>query len=292
MVIQLESQEAVLPLRSVAREFGVAPESADGQMLNLIEQALDFVVAVRLGDKLPSELNGGEASWKPNEQDRKIAISRVRHNLVRCVFALMGKSVTISNGGVPGWEEEPENRELLNQAITGATAQIDGTNAAEIVARAALISDELAYVESMRRTLARGISGPREKLLRIKADQVPVSRQETVKQVQALARRGLTEIMSRFDDVDIRLDDILAMLRDTPAAVAWLRRQRDWLFRTNHAWGPVFADWAGAPNHYDDFLWKVVERTYLFLAPRYMSFQEWSVNDIRMRQEPLRATVW
>jgi hypothetical protein len=31
-------------------------------MLILIEQALDYVVSLRLGDKLPSELNGGAAS--------------------------------------------------------------------------------------------------------------------------------------------------------------------------------------------------------------------------------------
>ena len=53
MVVQLSSQEAVLPLKSVAREFRIEPNSADGQMLELIEQALDFVVALRIGDKLP-----------------------------------------------------------------------------------------------------------------------------------------------------------------------------------------------------------------------------------------------
>src|ERR1700677_2568654 len=72
MVIQLDKQEAVLPLKSVAREFRVDPESADGRMLGLIEQALEFVVALKLGDKLPSELNGGVASWDPTDQDRRI----------------------------------------------------------------------------------------------------------------------------------------------------------------------------------------------------------------------------
>ena len=76
MVIRLEGQEAVLPLGSVAREFRVDAESADGQMLTLIEQALDFVVSIKIGDKLPSELNGGAASWEPTAQDRRIAASR------------------------------------------------------------------------------------------------------------------------------------------------------------------------------------------------------------------------
>ena len=82
------------------------------------------------------------------------------------------------------------------------------------------------------------------------------------------------------------------MLRDMETTTLWLRHQRDWLFRTNQSWGPVFADWANAPSHFDDFLWKVIERTYLFLAPRFMSFQEWTARDSRLKQESVRVTVW
>jgi hypothetical protein len=292
MVVQLESQDAVLPLRSVAREFKVEPGSADGKMLELIEQALDFVVLLRLGDKLPSELDGGQASWEPSEQDRRIAASQVRHNLVRCVFARMRRTVTVKGGATPGWEEEAHNRVLLQQAINGAAAQIEGTNEAEIATRVDSLNTEMAYIECMRRTLVRGINGPREKLLRIKLGEVPIARQETVKQVQTLARRGLAEITTRFDSVDQRLDDVLAMVRDLPPAVAWLRTQRDWQFRTNHAWTPVFTDWANAPSNFDDFLWRVVERTYTFLAPRYMSFQEWNIRDTRVKKDTMRVDTW
>ncbi|WP_428485377.1 hypothetical protein [Rhodopila sp.] len=292
MVMRLEKQEAVLPLRSVAREFGVDPDSPDGQMLNLIEQALDFVVALRLGDTLPSELNGGKASWKPTEQDRMLATSRVRHNLVRCVFARMGQSVTLSGTMTPGWEDTAGNRDLMKKAIDGAAAQLDGAEVAEVTEGIGSLSEEMACIETMRRTLMRGIARPREKLLALQIIEVPVSRRDTVKQVQALARRGLKEITDRFDQVDARLDDILAMLRDLPAAIAGLRRQRDWLYRTGQAWEPMFADWAAAPNHYDDFLWRVVERSYSFLAPRFMSFQEWATAGSLLKQKEARVTVW
>jgi hypothetical protein len=292
MVVQLESQDAVLPLRSVAREFKLDPERGDGRMLGLIEQALDFVVSVRLGDKLPSELYGGEASWEPSTQDRLIAASKVRHNLVRCVFARMRKTVSIKGGAAPGWEEDAQNRMLLQQAVNGAAAQIEGSSEGEIETRVEALNNEMAYIECMRRTLIRGINGPREKLLRIKLGELPIARQETVKQVQTLARRGLAEITNRFDAVDQRLDDVLAMVRDLPPAVAWLRAQRNWQFRTNHAWTPVFTDWAHAPGNFDDFLWKVVERTYMFLAPRFMSFQEWNIKDTRVKEQAMRADTW
>ncbi|HEY0183124.1 MAG TPA: hypothetical protein VGC09_09985 [Rhodopila sp.] len=292
MVVRLESQEAVLPLRAIAREFRIEPTSADGQMLNLIEQALDFVVSLKLGERLPTELNGGAASWEPNEQDRRIAGSRVRHNLVRCVFARTGKGAAIDGGGAPGWEDAPKNQAMLRDALAEAASQFEGADVAEVTARVASICEEMAYIEAMRRALARGITSLREKLLHMHEGQVPISQQETVKQVQRLARLGIKEIMARFDEVDVRLDDMLAMLRDLPAVIAGLRRQRDWLFRSNRAWSEVFTDWANAPKHFDEFFMKVVERTYLFLAPRYMSFQEWTVVETRLKKAAPRATVW
>jgi len=292
MVIQLDGQEAVLPLQSLAREFKLGPETGDGQMLSLIEQALDFVVSLKLGDKLPTELNGGEASWEPTTQDRRIASGRVRHNIVRSVFARLGTQANISGGAAPGWEEDPKNAAMLKQAITGAVTLLEGTDEDEVTIRIAAICEEMAYIEAMRRALAKGIGTLKDKLLHMPTGDVPISQQETVKQVQSLARLGIKEIMGRFDEVDVRLDDILAILRDIPKVVASLRRQRDWLFRTNRAWAPVFADWGNAPKHFDEFLLKVVERTYLFLAPRFMSFKEWTLVDARIKKSAVKAKVW
>jgi len=292
MVVLLDSQEAILPLRAVAREFAIDPASPDGVMLGLIEEALEFVVALRLGDKLPSELNGGEASWNPSEEDRRLAASRARRELVRCVFARMGQTVALDATLTPGWEEAPANRKILRQAIDGAATLLDGMDAEAITSLVASISDELAYIETMRRTLARGMSGPQDKLLRIRVADLPAARRDTVHQVQALARRGLKEIDGRFDTVDASLDDFLAVLRDVPAAIGMLRRQRDWLFRTKHAWEPVFGDWKKVSGHIDEFFWKVIERTYTFLAPRFMSFKEWNALEAKPVAAPLRAKVW
>ena len=42
----------------------------------------------------------------------------------------------------------------------------------------------MAYIETMRRALARGLVNMRDKLLHIHLGEVPVSHQDTVKQVQ------------------------------------------------------------------------------------------------------------
>jgi hypothetical protein len=292
MVVQLQGQEAVLPLHAVAREFGIEPGCPDGQMLALIEQALDFVVALRLGDNLPSELCGGEASWRPPAGDCETAASRVWRGLLTCVFLALEQDIEISGGDRPGWEKLPTNAASVRKAIDGAVVQLRGPDAAEVTARVEAVSAELACIETKRRTLMRGLTGPLEKLRQVQVAQMLVGQRATMAHVQALAKRGLQEIANRFAEVDRRLGDMLAILRDTPAAIAWLRRQRDWLFRTEQAWAPVFADWANAPNHVDEFLWKIVERTYSFLAPRFMSFEEWTVQDAKHAKSALRGSVW
>jgi hypothetical protein len=293
MVVQLQGQEAVLPLRAVAREFAIDPDSPDGQMLDLIEQALDFVVVLRLGDNLPSELRGGESSWHPTAGDYEAATNRVWLELVRCVFARLGQKVQLIDAGRPGWKDLPANAEWTRKAIDGAVTELAGPDAAEVTASVAAVSAELACIETMRRTLLRGVAGPLKKMHQIPVTQLLADQRSTISHVVALAKRGLQEINSRFAEVDSRLDDMLGVLRDAPAAIAWLRRQRDWQFRTRQAWEPVFADWASASGHVDEFLWKTVERTYSFLAPRFMSFEEWTVLDAKPgKKAPVRGTVW
>jgi hypothetical protein len=291
MVVRLEKQDAVLPLRSVAREFAIDPDSADGQMLTKIEMALDFVVALRIGDPLPSEVSDGQASWDPTDPDKRMAASRIRHNLVRCVLARQGQAANLQEV-VSGWEEAAVNLALVKTAVAGAADLLGDADAAEVNRRVTILSDEMAYIEAMRRTLTRGIGRLKEKMLAVQASVVPASRRDTVTRVQALARRGLKTITHRFDEVDIRLDGILAMLRDMESAVEWLRRQRDWLFRTNHAWDAMFTDWNSAPRHYDEFMWKAFERSYLFLAPRFMAFEQWSSLHVKLKQTDVKIAVW
>ncbi len=291
MVVQMDNHAAVLPLRSIAREFNLEPDSPDGKMLKMIEEALDFVVAVRIGDTLPSELYG-VASWDPTDSDRRVAASKMWHSLVRCTFAKTGRSFEIKTGTAPGWESDPANQKLAREAIEAAATLLGDADPEDTRSRVAAVIAELGYIEAMRRILTRGISNVAEKLMRGGPRDLPAARRETMKQVQSLSRRGIGEITKRFDEVDLGLDDVLPLLKDIKATTEALRRKRDWLFRTNHAWTPMFTDWANAGSSYDEFMWKVVERSYLFLAPRYMQYQEWSSNLIVTKSQEPKVKVW
>ncbi len=291
MIIKLDGQTAVLPLRSLAREFGLTEDTPDGQMLRQIEQALDYVVAIKIGDTLPPELSG-VASWEPTDHDRRVASSLMWHSLVRCVFARAGRDYTISGGAKPGWETDVANHGLARDAIDGAMRVLGCRDENEARAKVAEVIAQLAYIEALRRMLNRGIAWVTEKLIHRPMGDIAASRAETLKQIKILARRGIEEINRRFDEVDTALDNVLTMLEDTESTVADLQRKRDWLYRTNHAWTPMFTEWANAPNHVDEFLWKAVERSYQFLAPRYMPYKEWSLTLTGFKAKAPQMQVW
>lgn len=257
MIVKLDGQTAVLPLRSLAREFGISADSPDGAMLKLIEQALDYVVMIKPGDAFPPEVSGG-SSWDPTEHDRKVASSLMWHGLVRCVFHKLGRPYKIEGGAKPGWEAEVANQPLAKEAIDIAAKFLGIDDRDQTEARVALIISELGYIEALRRMLSRGIAWVTERLIQRPAGDAAAARIEALKQVQSLARRGIEEINSRFESVDVMMDDVLSLLEDTKATVTDLKRRRDWLHRTNHAWTSLFTDWANAPTHADEFLWKTV----------------------------------
>ena len=82
MVVTLGEREAIVPLRALQREFGIGDDSPDGRMLGLIAESLDYVCGLSLGDRLPSEVLSGQASWEPTAEHRKRAFSIVKLQLL------------------------------------------------------------------------------------------------------------------------------------------------------------------------------------------------------------------
>ena len=82
MVVTLGDREAVVPLRALQREFGIGDDSADGRMLGLIAESLDYVCGLSLGDKLPSEVLTGRASWEPSAEHKRLAMNIIRLQLL------------------------------------------------------------------------------------------------------------------------------------------------------------------------------------------------------------------
>ncbi len=296
LAIRLDGSEAVVPLTAVAKLFSIAADSADGRMLRLIGQSLRFVGCLRLGDPLPAEVLTGEASWQPSAYHRQIASARLQLQLVNWIGgAAEGQQITSQMLVVS--VDDPSIRPRVQEALRRAAEELEVEGGGPAVA--SLIEElagELAYIEALRERLLARVQGMVRRLGRLghEGGPMPPSRRETLFQVGRLAGMGLAQIAARFDQVDSQTGEILPALRNLDRQRSFLRPNRDWLYSTQIAWDPVLSEWEGGPlSLSSERVWKVLDRLYRFLAPRYMAVQEWQTMLAGpVNAERARAVTW
>lgn len=240
MVVHLGEKEAAIPLGALQREFGIADDSDDGRMLGLIAQSLDFVGGLHIGDPLPPEVLSGEASWEPDEVHLQIADDAARRQQVQQAFAKAAKVL-----GLP-----------VSQAVIHLVEEL---------------AQELAYIEALRDRLLRRVKAMAEKRNCVAhAYHGDASHLETLTQVRRLAATALKQIGHRFDELDAETGEVMAALRNSESQRTFIRSNRDWLYRTQRAWQPLLLEWDAAAIGFDDGVQLLLNRTYQFLAPRFM----------------------
>jgi hypothetical protein len=246
MVVSLGTEQAVLPLAALRREFGIAEDSEDGRMLALIEQALDYVAGIKPGEALPPEVLG----------DAGGALS-------------------------PGFEPSSEHQRRAALRVQAALG--DGAERGEAVSprAAAIAMGELAAVECLRTTLIERVAAFRERAMALARAHPGASHHAlAASQVARLARGADAKLGERFTALD-RVNTT-TLLRRPNSVLPAMQAGREVLHRNRVAWTPTLDAWerARATGSGD---WKLVERTYRFLAPRYMSTTEWCARFVGAR---------
>ena len=279
LAIRLDGTDAMVPLPAVAKLFSISPDSADGRMLHLIGQSLRFVACVHLGDPLPAEVLTGEASWQPSAYHRQIASARLQLQMVDWIGAGEGQDKQITSQMLVVAVEDPAIRPRVQEALRRAAEALGlaggGSAVAELLEE---LAGELSYIEALRERLLDRVQAMARRLGRQSQEigSLAPNRRETLFQVARLAGIGLGRVAARFEQVDAQTGEIIAALRNLERQRSFLRPNRDWLYGTQIAWDPMLREWEALPaGCADDRLWKVIDRLYRFLAPRYMAVQEW-----------------
>jgi hypothetical protein len=280
MVVLLGEREAVLPLRSLQHEFGIADESEDGRMLALIAASLDFVTSLRLGDPLPAEVLTGDASWEPSQQHLRLAHARLQLQLATWLY--------------PG--SRVDQAGLDSRALLAAADELKLASSDAVVPLVESLAQELAYVEALRERLLQPIQSMAVKLARLaqgwRGDAAQV---ETLTQVRRLTAVALRRIGGRFDELDAQTGEVLAALRNIDSQRTFIRGSRDWLYRTQRAWQPLLLEWEQVGFTLDDMARGAIEHSYRFLAPRFMPVTEWmaaSRAGVKAQSKQSRRMVW
>lgn len=288
MVVQLGEREAALPLTSLQREFGIAEQTSDGRMLALIAEALDFVSVLRPGDKLPSEVLTGEASWSPDKLHLELAHTRLRIALVEWLNEGAADHERLEASALLAMASDPALRAQVHTALTRAAEALGLESSTEVVGLLETLGNELAYIEALRDRLLRRVRQMSAKIERLaRGWRSDASHIETLTQVKRLTALALRQISARFDELDAQTGEVMAALRNVDSQRAFIRTNRDWLYRSQRAWEPILAQWDAAAVGFDEGTLALLGRTYHFLAPRFMPVTEW-ISATRPGQAPKR----
>jgi hypothetical protein len=273
----LGEREVLVPLRSLQREFGIADGSEDGRMLGKVVEALDFVSAVQIGDRLPTEVLTGDASWEPEPVYVRIAAARLRMQLAQWVNGRgTDAPVELTAETLRLVEDDPALRHQVQRGLGRAAEVLGRADAEALLAELGELARELAYVEALRDRLLRRTQRMAAKVERLdRVRRSDSARAETVTQVARLTAIALRQMAARFADLDAQTADVIGALRDADSQRVFIRSNRDWLYRSQRAWAPVLLEWDDVDPAQEDGLGGVLTRTYQFLAPRFMPVTEW-----------------
>jgi hypothetical protein len=277
MVIPLGEREASLPLRSLQREFRISDDSPDGRMLGLIAQSLDYVVGLNLGDRLPDEVLTGQASWEVKPVHRSLAAGRLRLQLLAWLDpeAVADGSLSDPNAALR-LDQDPKLRARVQAAFEQAAQALELPGPEDVVALMESLGEELSYIEALRDMLLRRVRKLAARLEQMeRTAHGDLQRLETLTQASRLTGLALKQISGRFDEIDAQTGEVLAALRNAESQQAFIRTNRDWLYRSHRAWDPILKDWDDAGLALTGAVWMLISRTYRFLAPRYMPAMEW-----------------
>lgn len=296
MVVQLGDKEAAIPLRSLQREFAIPDASPDGRMLGLIAQSLDFVACLQIGDALPAEVLSGQASWEPDALHLQIANARLQWQLVTWLNSgTGGDAPSLDADGLLQLADDPGRKQQVQQAFAKAAETLGLPSSRAVIQLVEELAKELAYIEALRDRLLRRVKSMAEKLGRMgQSYRGDGQHLETLTQVRRLTGVALKQIAHRFDELDAHTGEVMAALRNTDSQRAFIRSNRDWLYRSQRAWQPLLQEWDVAGIGFDEGILLLLNRSYQFLAPRFMPVTDWtSLNSEAARQrEKSRQMVW
>ncbi len=292
MALRLGEREAQFPLESLRREYAIGKDSADGRMLDLIGSALDFVSSLQPGDKLPSEVRTGEASWKPSASHLRLVTARLRLDL--CAWLEPdGRWAKVAR------DDESLQRAAINtilrdeaEAAAGQAAMTLGIGSgADVTRMIEGLARELAYIEALRERLLSRVADLCRRVAGLMRDRGRMGTSfDNLSQVHRLLGIAVRQILQRFEDVDTQTAGIENMLRNLDAQRGFIRSNRDWLYRSQRAWEPILDRWTRTSNV--DDTGPLLTETYQFLAPRFMPTTAWRAWNERKRGPAAARMTW
>lgn len=292
IIIRYAKNAVSMTFKGIKKEFKIADDSHDGQMLDLVARGLKFYKAIRIGDLVPKELLTREASWDLSERHVRIAYQRIGVQLVNWMTG--GQSVITDPDELLQLADDPQIKKTINQAFGEAAEKLGlgRENKEKVVEHVEQLAHELAYIEALRDRFrkVRDMEDKIQTLRRMYGRERSVL--EVADQVARLGERAVGELNDMFLEVDAQTGEILSVLRNLQAQIGYIRDKRDDLYTRLMAWDEILGLWAHVQLKISPENPELLRRTYQFLAPRFMMVKEWVLMSKLIQQQTGKIKVF
>jgi len=267
--VDLGDARGAIPLSKVQDMFGIPADSPDGLLLRTVASSLKHVRIIRHGDKIPSEILDGTASWQIDDRHRDFALIKIGSAIL--------KAITGARQGLAVVDEGEEAKRRMREAATDI-AELVGlppTRKQEVVDRIEILANELAYLEALRdhfkplfdiarklREMGKLYRGDRELDYQLK-------------RIQDLLKTPIAQFSKQFDDIDMAVGEPVNALKQFEPTLKLLRRTRDALHYESMVWAGIPDSWRTLNPAKEEAVWHLSE-LYRFLASHYLTTKVWA----------------
>jgi hypothetical protein len=277
-LMPLGDEMAAVAMESLRQEFGIADDSGDGQLLDIVAKSLKYVREIRPNDSVPQELLDGSASWSVEDRHRAAAHARIKIQLATLVTGR--EDQVIDADMIEQLIDDPEIKRRVQEAFTLVAEKLglgpEGKQ--KVVNKIEQLGHELAYIEALRErfTGITEIPPKIERLSKFYGNQT--STWEELNRMRVLLRSAIEDIETVFDIVDAQTCEILTVLRSFDLHVAHIRDARDDLHRRFMDWDDIIEPWRSeAGGERSDAVEQLIRQSYRLLAQKFPQTQEWAL---------------
>lgn len=287
-MVRLGEETMALPLDGIRREFNLSG-TPDGDMLSTLAKGLKYVKALRIGDPIPPEITSRKASWDPEPRHRQIAYHRLAMQLLG--WLSHDEHIITDPEELLQVAGDPTFRKKINEAFGEAAEHLGlgRENKEQVVSFITDLADELCYIEALRDQYKRMLEMDSKIQTLRRLYGAERSALEVADPVARLMERATSDFRLQFEQADAQTGEIMAVLKNIDLQKTYIQDMRDELHIRIMAWEEILDDWGLQPARKSQNALDLLNKTYRFLAPRYMPVDEWAMMT-KLREQAIAGT--
>lgn len=258
----------VVKLREVAEALRIDRNSGDGHLLQIVERSLRHVSQIRPGDRIPTEILDGTASWTVDERHRE----RMAISLAETLLGALGAGV--AEGMLASGDAAMDRLKGVAETLCDRL-ELPKDRRGEAVERIERLVNELAFVEALRDHFRPLTDVPRQLRDIAKRNTGDTEFADQIATTQRLLKEQLPRLRALWDETFASVADPVAALKAVDKTVKRIRQRRDALHFESLRWGDLPATWKAVDTGSEEGAWQAGQ-LYRFMLRNFMQVKSWA----------------